>query len=257
MRIFAFLTFLLLLQTASAQEYAPEQIQSWVLEAISEMPRKGGYELTRVAPERMRDAFSWRNEDELGLNSDTATPSYCTTATYLVLYKVLQKYWIASGKLPLRKTLEFIKPNLEADGVRFWGRWNSNGPGTAKTFTDAGLGINFDDIKQAKAGDFLKIFWNNHVGKLERGHSVIFLGVEKRNGVEMIKFWGSSKDTDGYSERWIPRADAIRTLFSRLNTPENIDRLSTLPANDTFLSSMLTRVSSWTEVRKVSGISGN
>ncbi len=251
--LFIFL-FIFTLAQASAQEVSPEQIQNWIFESISEMPRKGGYELTRRPVERLRDAFSWRNESELNISTDGATPSYCTTATYMVFYKVMQKYWIQSGKLPLRKTLEIMKPNLENDGVRLWGRWNSNGPGTAKFFKDAKLGKNFDDIKKARPGDFLKIFWNSEVGKLEKGHAVIYLGSETKNGVEMIKFWASSRITDGYSERTIPRADAVRMLFSRLESPENMDNLSTLPQTDTFLSSMLTKVSSWSEVRQVSGI---
>jgi hypothetical protein len=65
------------------------------------------------------------------------------------------------------------------DGESLWGRWNANGPGTARLFYELGLGRNFTSFSAARPGDFLKIFWTDAVGKNENGHSVIFLGLER------------------------------------------------------------------------------
>jgi hypothetical protein len=171
-----------------------------------------------------------------------------------VVYKVLQKYWASISAVPEVLVLERLKPNMENDGLRIWGRWNSNGPGTAKFIHDTGMGFNFDNIDEALPGDFLKIYWNDQVGKLEKGHTVIFLGVEKINGAEFIRFWGSSASTQGYGEKVIPKKDAIKTLFTRLTTLSAYTAISTLPEKDLFLESMLSRVSSWKELRVASGI---
>ncbi|HXH31318.1 MAG TPA: hypothetical protein VNJ01_10940 [Bacteriovoracaceae bacterium] len=230
-----------------------KQLQRWILESISEMPQQGGYELSLAPANKLRDAFSWEAEF-LFVDPSLAQPSYCTTATYLIFYKTLEKYWESTNSFPETAVLEKLKPNLEDDGFLIWGRWNANGPGTAKLFFDAKLGKNFDDIKLAKAGDFLKIYWNDQVGKFEKGHTVIFLREEVVAGVPMIRFWGSSKSTFGYGEKLIPKSDAIRMLFSRLEFPENISLIKSLPEEDAFLASMLTKVSNWSQVKKVSGM---
>lgn len=219
-----------------------------VLSVIQEMPKKGGYVLTSTSPKKMRDAFSW-NVDELTVTQSKAIPSYCTTATYLVFFKALENFWKGNG-YPSRDILEIIKPNVESDGVRIWGRWNSNGPGTAKFFRDADLGTNFEELDKALPGDFLKIWWNDEVGKKEQGHSVVYI----RSNATTITFWSSNKDTLGYGERTIPKTMAKRLLFSRLERPENIVKIKDIPEKDLFLESMLSKESSWKEVLEVSGL---
>lgn len=224
-----------------------------VLEAVSEMPKEGGYELTVLPAQRMSDAFFLRTSNELTLNAFLALPSYCTTATYMVFFKVLEKYWAENSFQPDSDVLVKLKPQLENDGLRIWGRWNSNGPGTAKFFHDTNMGTNFDDINKARAGDFIKIFWNDQVGKLEKGHTGVFLGLKVQNGKQMLHFWASSKSTNGFAERIIPLTEANRILFSRLDRPENYLNIANLPELDSFLASMLTRQSNWTELKEASG----
>jgi hypothetical protein len=254
MKIFIGLLLLLNISLASAQELVPseDQIQNWVLDSITEMPSAGGYVLSVQPVKKLTEAFSWSG-DSLSVDPTTAVPSYCTTATYQVFYKVMAKYWNWSGSTPDRGVLELIKPDMEVDGLRIWGRWNSNGPGTSKFFHDTQIGKNFSDIRDARPGDFLKIFWNSFIGKREKGHSVIFLGLETHKGVEMIKFWGSSQSTSGYGIKMVPRSDAIRMIFSRIENPENLSNITAIPQLDSFLSSMLTKDSSWDEVRSVTG----
>lgn len=240
------LAFALLSLTLTFGVYS-QTLNEEILSAISKMPKKGGYVLTSASPRKMNEAFSW-NLDQLTVNQSKAIPSYCTTATYIVFFKVLKSYWDKNG-YPAREIQEVFKPNLESDGLRIWGRWNSNGPGTAKFFRDTDLGLNFDDINKALPGDFLKIWWNDEVGKKERGHSVIYI----RSTASTITFWSSNKDTNGYGERTIPKTMAKKVLFSRLERPENAVKISDIPEKDLFLESMLTRESSWKEVKEVSG----
>ena len=91
----------------------------------------------------------------------------------------------------------------QRDGEGVWGRWNANGPGTARLFYEMKLGPNFSDFAQARPGDFMKIFWSTAVGRREHGHSVIFLGTEKVNGVDSVRFWSSNIGV-GYSEKTVP-----------------------------------------------------
>lgn len=250
MKAFIVIVFLLFIQISYA-ESIPTPTNKIVLEVVSQMPNEGGYELTIVPAKKMRDAFSWKNEI-LTLNPFKAVPSYCTTATYMVFFKVLEKYWELNNITPSLNTQQKLKPNLEDDGTRIWGRWNSNGPGTAKLLADAQIGTNFDDINNAIPGDFIKIFWNGLVGKLEKGHTGIYLGKKIINGQEMLHFWASSNSTSGFSERIIPMKDAKKILFSRLDQIENYERIGDLPDVDNFLADMLVRESSWDEVKEVS-----
>src|SRR5204863_8378 len=74
-------------------------------------------------------------------------------------------------------TLEKLIIRDQRDGEGIWGRWNANGPGTARLFHELQLGSNFDNFDQAKPGDCMKIFWSRQVGKSEHAHSTIFVGI--------------------------------------------------------------------------------
>ncbi len=86
---------------------------------------------------------------------------------------------------------------------------------TARLFYELGLGRNFTDIREARPGDFLKVFWTDAVGQNERGHSVIYLGTEIVDGQEMVKYWSSNKP-DGMGTRSVSRKKIAWMLFSRL-----------------------------------------
>jgi hypothetical protein len=249
-----FNSHLLKAQTLSSSKMTSQ----WILDSIEEMPLAGGYVLNDLPAQKLSQAFYWQylsNGDiTLLMDPNVATPSYCTTATYMIFYKALQKYWATNKIIPEKEIFKKFKPQRESDGLRIWGRWNSNGPGTAKFFFDSQIGTNFDDLSFAKPGDFLKIFWNDQVGRDERGHSVIFLGSEIVDGIQKIHFWSSNKSTNGFSKMTINRSDAVRLLFSRLDKIENINKVLELPLNDDFLASMLTIRSNWEEVKLKTGI---
>jgi len=150
-------------------------------------------------------------------------------------------------------TLEQLIIRDQHDGEGIWGRWNANGPGTARLFHELGLGRNFTDFNQARPGDFMKIFWSQHVGKKEHGHSTIFLGTENRFGTHYVRFW-SSNIPRGYGEKEVPRNKIAYAIFSRLETPLNLTRIHAAPSVDTYLASLLRKESSFAEATQKCGL---
>ena len=179
-----------------------------------------------------------------------ARATYCSGATYLVFLQAIQRL------LPESRFGERLAEALairgQPDGVGVWGRWNANGPGTACLFRELRLGQNFTSFAEARPGDFMKIFWTDAVGRREHGHSVIYLGTEQKNGVEMIRFWSSNKPL-GYGEKSVPRTRIAYAIFSRLEVPGNIERFVKLPARNRYLAGLLATESSISEALGESG----
>ena len=223
-----------------------------VLEQIRNMPEGGGYATTREAHQALSSAVAM---SPLGLRveSSKAQPSYCSGATYLLFLKTL----VAAEKQGLcpqgLTSSEFLLPKAMADGVGIWGRWNANGPGTARLFHELGLGKNFTAWELARPGDFMKIFWSSDVGKNERGHLVVFLGTETKDGVEHVRFWSSNKP-GGYGKKSVPKSKVAAVIFSRLENPSNMQRATTIPKKDAYLASLLTHESSLSEALQKSGV---
>ncbi len=232
-------------------------INQVILEQIKTMPSGGGYATNLAAHQGL--AASVPAIDPVRINPRSASPGYCSGATYLVFLKTLAALQ-STGNLQLsRDTWQQLLPRLRPDGTdtlpdgeSLWGRWNANGPGTARLFHELGLGENFTDFSQARPGDFMKIFWTDAVGKRESGHSVIFLGETKVDGIDSIRFW-SSNQPDGFGEKTIPRAKIARAIFSRLEHPGKLSRWATLPDRDAYLASLLRTESSFAEAKKMSG----
>lgn len=223
-----------------------------VLAAVRAMPAGGGYAVTTEAGARLREAANVET-DSLRVRPAVARPSYCSGATYLVLLKVVEGAQ-AAGSLRLDPAaLRALAPATQRDGQGLWGRWNANGPGTARLFHELGLGRNFTSWEEARPGDFLKIFWRDAVGSDERGHSVIFLGLEDRAGVACVRFW-SSNQPGGYGEKSVPKSKIARALFSRLEQPERLSAHDRLPPVDAYLASLLERRSSFAEACAKSGV---
>jgi len=233
---------------SAAEDNSVSSINRLVLDAVKTMPREGRYS---TSPSANRALFSAvrTSGGTLSVNTSSATPSYCSGATYLVLLKVLSDLQ-ASGKLSLSsETVSDLKPSGQPDGTGIWGRWNANGPGTARLFHELGLGPNFTDPSAAHPGDFLKIFWNDGIGATEHGHSVIFLSQDPK--ADTLTFW-SSNIPNGYGERTVPQRRIKRMLFSRLEHPEAIDH--PLPHTDSYLKSLQSRSSTPDEMARLCGI---
>ena len=225
-----------------------------VLRAIRSMPQNGGYSAGHAATERLRGAVSTNPSAGLSVVAERAQPSYCSGATYLVFLKTLDALYRQNSLPPEDRVLSALLINGQRDGEGIWGRWNANGPGTARLFYELGLGTNFTDLAQARPGDFMKIWWTPEVGRREHGHSVIYLGTAQVNGVDSVRFWSSNLGV-GYSEKTVPLAKVKAVLFSRLTAPQNVARAPGLnPKVDPYLARLLTTDSNMQQVREACGL---
>lgn len=222
-----------------------------VLRQISKMPTGGGYATTRQAHEVL-SASAQIEAAGVVIRAEKAKPSYCSGATYLVFLKTLGELQRSSGLQLSGNQWQALLPAALPDGEGIWGRWNANGPGTARLFYELGIGKNFTSYDEARPGDFMKIFWTNAVGKLERGHSVIFLGTEEVDGVEHVRFWSSNKP-GGYGEKSVARSKIAKTIFSRIENWQNLTRLQQLPQRDPYLAGLLINESSFAEACRLTG----
>lgn len=226
--------------------FAAPNYNQMILEAMRSMPKGGGYDKGRPGEEAIKRGAYYENGN-IVVTPEQATPSYCTGATYLVFLKViveLQKKGLGLSPDAMRAMLMTGQP----DGTDVWGRWNSNGPGTSRLFYELGAGKNFLSFADARPGDFMKIFWNEHIGKKERGHSVIFLGTYKdKEGKEWVKFYSSDPPL-GFGERAVEKSRMIRVVFSRLENPKALENILTIPRSDPYLASLLTYESNYPEM---------
>jgi hypothetical protein len=233
-------------------------INGLVIEAVKRMPTGGGYASTGAATNKLVEAATVKKDAKggLGFQPSMAQPSYCSGATYLVFLEVVSDL-AKSGKLKLSdEALATLAVKRQADGVGVWGRWNANGPGTGKFFHDLGLGTNSYGLSQAKTGDFLKLWWNDHIGKKESGHSVIYLGrANTPEGDPGIEFW-SSNEPAGMGVKVVPLTKVKRALVSRLEHPENLKNLPALEAKDDFLAGMLDKECSEETLLKTLSLTG-
>ena len=226
-------------------------LNALVLEQVRSMPDGGRYAANATALARFAQAVEVM-DGAICVRTEGTAPNFCSEATYLVFLKTI-------AALHYRPQLEpavldaLLLRDRQLDGHGVWGRWNANGPGTARLFYELGLGRNFDDFEQARPGDFMKIFWSREVGRRERGHSVVYLGREVRDGVEVVRFW-SSNTPAGYGEKAVPRARIAYAIFSRLEHPEALGRILELAPIDRYLAQLGFSSSSLSEVRTLTGM---
>lgn len=219
-----------------------------VLAAIERMPKGGLYAKYRkdlTEARRFDDlyatvgdlgrAIAVGGDGRLRIDSGAAARrSFCSSATYLLFCEViagLQREGVVPSEPALSRALAAVGDNTEVihgrlDGIGIFGHWNADGPGTAVLFHRLDLGTNFSDFARAKPGDFLKIFWNEHIGKGESGHLVVYLGeTADRTAIEV---WSSQTENDdgsaGYGVMRVEKSRIRRALFSRLERPANLAR---------------------------------
>ncbi len=232
-QIFIFLIAILASGCATLSPAQPADFNAKILAAIRTMPAGGGYDGSDATKNLLHGSCS--NSDRgFQVNANRAKPSFCSGATYLVLLKAL-------GGGP-----ETLLPKIDQkDGHGIFGRWNSNGPGSAKLVADLGAGKNFTSWDGAKPGDILKIWWTEKIGGSERGHLVIYLG----HNHQTVRFW-SSNQPGGYGTKSVPRSDCKRVLFTRITRPEKFAHANRLPPIDPWLARMLRVDFTWAEVAR-------
>src|SRR5216684_3023204 len=235
-----------------AQSASADDLNALILDQIKQMPQGGRYSVSRFAKIRLQSAAHFESGKFFILPS-APYPSFCSGATYLVFIKTIETLR-AQGELHLDfATLEQLIIRDQRDGEGIWGRWNANGPGTARLFHELDLGPNFDNLDLAKPGDFMKIFWSRQVGRNEHGHSTIFLGMENRPDGQYVRYW-SSNIPSGYGEKSVPRGKIAYAIFSRFETPANLARITSTPLVDTYLASLLRSRSSISEAGAKCGL---
>lgn len=225
-----------------------EDYNDLILKTIRSMPTGGVYaKYRKELPEANRfDDLYQTVEDldkaiqvgpggKLRVHPDKASSySFCSSATYLLFAEVIQQLQ-NQGEAPknakLSRELAAVGDKTEVihgklDGVGIFGHWNADGPGTAVLFERLDLGPNFSDYAKAKPGDFMKIWWNENIGKSERGHLVVYLG--ETSGGNAVCVWSSQTQNDdgsaGYGEMTVEKSRIKRVVFSRLENPANLEK---------------------------------
>ena len=236
----------------AAQAAPAAGLNGLILEQMGKMPSGGKYSISHFAKIKLQSAAHFESGKFFVIPTKPYV-SFCSGATYLVFIKTVEELR-DRGQLQLDyATLNQLIIRDQHDGEGIWGRWNANGPGTARLFHELGLGRNFTDFSKAQPGDFMKIFWNQNVGKSEHGHSVIFLGTVTHPDGEYVRFWSSNIGM-GYGEKEVPRSKIAYAIFSRLETPANLTRIRDVPVVDAYLSSLLRKKSNFAEARQMCGI---
>src|SRR5438132_9047418 len=242
----------LLLGVLIAQSATAANCNVLVLEPMRKMPTGGKYSVSHFAKIKLQSAAHFKSCKFFVIPTKPYV-SFCSGATYLVFIKTIEELR-DRGQLQLDfATLNQLIIRDQHDGEGVWGRWNANGPGTARLFHELGLGRNFSDFAQAQPGDFMKIFWSNNVGRSESGHSVIFLGTAQHPDGEYVRFWSSNIGM-GYGEKEVPRSKIANAIFSRLEMPANLTRVHEIPIVDPYLASLLRKQSNFAEARQKCGI---
>jgi hypothetical protein len=233
-----------LLSRAASAEIA---FNDYVLKAVEEMPRGGGYSVEDAAMERLFGSVAVGNGG-LVVDARNAQPSFCSSATYLVLLKALVLWDGARGNAISQTVWKEWVPRKLADGLGVWGRWNANGPGAAVLLKETGMGVSFIQKEKALPGDFLKIFWNEKFGSIERGHLVVFLGLNQdAEGHPQVMFWSSNQGM-GYGVKAVDSRRIARMVFSRVTDPQRMAAVAKLSAKNVFLTEIAKRGASEREV---------
>ena len=79
--------------------------------------------------------------------------------------------------------------------------------------------MNFEDWRQARAGDFMEDFLRTaRIGREESGHLTVLV----KDGGDEVTFW-SSNVPDGYGSRAVPKSRIRRVIFTRITRPERFN----------------------------------
>src|ERR1700687_1404165 len=127
---------------------AADGLNSLVLEQMRKMPSGGKYSVSHFAKIKLQSAAHFES-GKFFVIPTAPYPSFCSGATYIVFIKAIEALR-DSGQLKLDfATLNQLMIRDQHDGEGIWGRWNANGPGTARLFHELGLGQNFDNFNDA------------------------------------------------------------------------------------------------------------
>lgn len=226
--------------------------------ALGTFPVGGGYDTSRtVSPGFSRT--TWTGLDMAVritargpvIRPRLATPSFCSSAAYLLLLKAIDIWCSQTGHRLSSTAWTKLKPYtvkgsafpVQADGVGAWGRANANGPGMAELVKELGIGDNYyigspeefassaareGAFRGCRTFDFVKLFWNDSIGVHERGHQVVCLsmvpGGTGDRRAPALRYWSSNgSGTDpagGYGVKEVELSRIRRAVVSRISRPE-------------------------------------
>ncbi|MGZ3652621.1 MAG: hypothetical protein ACXVB9_19280 [Bdellovibrionota bacterium] len=252
---FSALAFLALLTCGCAHAQMDGSVRdynSYVLDAVKSLPAGGKYSQSHDATANLGKSI-YADHGLIKENPLVASPVYCSGASYQAFIDVIGRLQ-EQGVIRLSdEAVNGLLVNFQPDGTDYWGRWNANGPGTARAFYELNLGQNSMDWADAKPGDFMKIFFTDQIGKLEHGHSVVYLGSFQKDGVDYFRYWSSDPPL-GRGTLEMIKSHAVRVIFSRLQHPENLNNIPSMPKSDPYTASLLTTPSTVEEMRKMIGL---
>ena len=233
----------------------PENEAAWyrsVRSGLSRFKDGGGYKANRQALEALvQKACRWdAKAGKPVFLIQEARPSFCSSACYLLLLKALETWDSGrSGPVISERAWLALMPRIgQHDGDGPWGWANANGPGFAVLVHSLGAGVNFEDWGQARPGDFMKIFWTDHIGRRESGHLTVLV----KDGGDEVTFW-SSNVPDGYGARTVPKSKIKRVIFTRITRPERFNLAPSI-GHHAWLASLLKQNVSMKEVRRHCGM---
>lgn len=230
--------------TASAKQDGGLILNQYVRKAVNSMPRGKGYDASVKAVSRLAQAVTVNEKDQtIQQNLKAVGSCFCSGATYLVFLSVVEDLRRVKA-LSLSPKVLARYANLDVqDGEEIFGRWNANGPGTAKLFAELKCGTNFTSYQKARAGDFLKIWWTDEIGSRESGHLVVYLS----QTADSVTFWSANKP-GGYGTKTVAKSKIKRALFSRLTSHLRLERAGKLSRKNQFLADMLRKRFTWDDV---------
>src|SRR4051812_22763088 len=157
------------------------------------------------------------------LLSPPRSASYCSGASYTPFIEALNlTYPNGAGQLS-KERLEALKmqepgDKRREDGVKFWGLWNDDGPGSHEAALQYAHMADEIDPNDAKPGDFANISWTSGLG-----HSVVFLTYHSDDsGQKCLRYWSSQKGTNGLGDQSSPLAKVKAIKIIRITHPENL-----------------------------------
>src|SRR5215471_9536864 len=114
--------------TAQAASY-----NSLILEQVGKMPNGGKYSVSHFAKIKLQSSAHFESGKFFVIPTKPYV-SFCSGATYLVFIRTIEALR-DRGQLQLDySTLNNLVIRDQRDGEGVWGRWNANGPGTARLF---------------------------------------------------------------------------------------------------------------------------
>ena len=119
------------------------------------MPKGGRYSVSHFAKIRLQSSAHFESGKFFIIPSG---PSFCSGATYLVFIRTIEALR-ERGQLRLDYgTLERLIIRDQRDGEGVWGRWNANGPGTARLFHELATRSKLRQFRSGQARRFHENF---------------------------------------------------------------------------------------------------